>query len=57
MSDKTLNPAGTTLLQIDDNKVPGPPAPDVAAKQDPEHTQVDFLRDLDKVTQRPDDRP
>jgi hypothetical protein len=52
MSDTTVNPAGTALLQIDDNAQPRPPAPDVAAKQVPDHSKADFLRDLDKVTQR-----
>lgn len=28
---------------------PTPPEPDVAEKQDPEHTEADFLRDLDRV--------
>jgi hypothetical protein len=29
---------------------PEPPSPDVAEKQDPEHTEADFLRDLDRVS-------
>lgn len=28
---------------------PTPPESDVAEKQDPEHTEADFLRDLDRV--------
>lgn len=27
-----------------------PPEPDVLEKQDPEHTEADFLRDLDRVS-------
>lgn len=53
----TINPAGSALLQIDDTPMPGPPAPEVEERQDPTHTKADFLRDLDKVTQRRDDRP
>ncbi len=36
---------------------PAPPEPDVVEKQDPEHTEADFLRDLDRVaTDRADEK-
>lgn len=33
---------------------PRPPSEDVKKKQDPDHTQEDFLRSLDKATNRLD---
>lgn len=29
---------------------PTPPEPDVVEKQDPEHTEADFLRDLERAS-------
>jgi hypothetical protein len=34
---------------------PTPPKQDVLEKQDPEHTETDFLQDLDKATRRIDE--
>lgn len=33
-----------------DKTTPSPPAGDVIDKQDPRHTEADFLRDLDRAT-------
>lgn len=32
-----------------EKREPTPPEPDVVEKQDPKHTEADFLRDLDRV--------
>jgi hypothetical protein len=45
---QTGNPAGSPRLRA--SVTPAPPAPDVADKQDPAHTEEDFLRDLDRAT-------
>jgi hypothetical protein len=46
---RTTNPAGNTVYTIFSIQ---PPAQSVLSKQDPEHTEDDFLHDLEKVTQR-----
>jgi hypothetical protein len=62
MTARNTNPAGNPRFSIGKPTIArragaGPPMPDVARKQDPRHTKKDFLRDLDKDTQRRDDRP
>jgi hypothetical protein len=49
----TANPAGNATIRVHG---PQPPAAAVIAKQDPEHTEADYLRDVEKVTQRRGDR-
>jgi len=52
----TSNPAGSPKITPAPAQ-PGPPSPDVVIQQDAGHSESDFLRDLDKVTQqvkRPD---
>lgn len=54
---QTINPAGAPRLYPPlEDAPPGPPAAEVEARQDPEHTKRDFLRDLDRATRRMGDR-
>lgn len=46
-----------TPAKHDVDKPPEPPSEDVAAKQDPEHSEADFLRDLGKATRRESSEP
>ena len=46
----TLNPGGKAMQFYG----PTQPSGDVVARQDTSHTEADFLRDLEKVTQRRD---
>ncbi len=47
----TANPAGSPRVK-NTKVVPGPPSGDVAAKQNPSHTEADFARDLGRATRR-----
>jgi hypothetical protein len=47
----TVNPAGAPTLTNTSTSI-SPPQPDVVAKQDPRHTEADFMSDLDKATRQ-----
>ncbi|MGV1048689.1 MAG: hypothetical protein ACOYD4_09235 [Solirubrobacterales bacterium] len=50
--DATSNPIGPFSFQASEPTIIHQPSPDVAEKQDPEHTEGDFMRDLGKATQQ-----
>ncbi|MEA2362590.1 MAG: hypothetical protein QOD71_1735 [Thermoleophilaceae bacterium] len=57
MATQTSNPAGSP--KITDitpaptaPSAPSAPGPDVANKQDPSHTEAEFVSDLEKATRR-----
>jgi hypothetical protein len=47
----TINPAGPPILTNTSSPISSP-RPDVVAKQDPDHTEADFVADLGKATQQ-----
>lgn len=49
----TRNPKGVGTIRFG----PQRPVPSIVERQDPTHTEGDFLRDLAKVTQQRDDEP
>jgi hypothetical protein len=61
MAPLTANPAGSPRVTQRVHGAGRPtapiqePSPSVLTKQDPAHTEGDFLRDLDRATRRPDD--
>lgn len=50
--EATSNPIGPFRLRQLDNASLHKRAPEVADKQDAHHTEADFMRDVDKATQR-----
>jgi hypothetical protein len=50
--DVTSNPIGQFRFRQLDEAAVQEPGPEVAEKQDPDQTEADFMRDLDKATQR-----
>jgi hypothetical protein len=53
---QTINPSGPTIVTPIPTGPPREPDASVVAKQDPSHTEVDFLDDLARAT-RPVDSP
>lgn len=50
--EATSNPIGPFRFRVLDAPVVRQPSPEVAEKQDADHTEGDFLHDLGKATQR-----
>ncbi len=46
MPDTNTNPAGNPIIR----RIPRQPPADVVERQDPAHTEADFLRDLEKAS-------
>lgn len=49
--DATSNPIGPFSFRATETVIEQP-SPEVAEKQDPDHSESDFMRDLGKATQR-----
>ena len=50
--NQTTNPAGTPVLKTVRAATPSAPSARVAEKQEPSHTEADFMRDLGKTAQQ-----